>query len=87
MKDKKAKKRIGLLNTEHLKESQPWTMGLVDLLTLLTWETARVLGISKTKYRKKIVELTMDCLKRRLPDKGIDFSEIEKKRTPKLTET
>ena len=79
MKDKKAKKRIGLLNTEHLKESQPWTMGLVDLLTLLTWETARVLGISKTKYRKKIVELTMDCLKRRLPDKGIDFSEIEKK--------
>jgi hypothetical protein len=74
MKDNKAKKRIGLLDTEHLKESQPWTMGLAGLLRLVTWQTASVLGISKTKYRKKIVEWTMDCLKRRLPDKDIDFS-------------
>jgi hypothetical protein len=73
------KHRTGLQETKHLKDSQPWTMGLAGLLRLVTWQTASVLGISKTKYRKAVVKWTVEVFKRYVEEEDLDFSEIESK--------
>ena len=50
------KKRIGLLNIEHLKNRTSWTMGVAGVVRLLTWETKTTLGKSKTKFQKQIIK-------------------------------
>lgn len=73
------KHRTGLQETTHLKDSEPWTMGLAGLLRLVTWQTASVLGISKTKYRKAVVKWTVEVFKGYVEEEDFDFSEIESK--------
>ena len=73
------KHRTGLQETKHLKDSEPWTMGMAGLLRLVTWQTASVLGISKTKYRKAVVKWTVEVFKRYVEEEDLDFSEIESK--------
>ncbi len=39
-----------------LAEAVPWTTGVSNMLEWLTWSTGHVLGTTKTRYRKAIVE-------------------------------
>jgi len=71
------KHRTGLQETKHLKDSQPWTMGLAGLLRLVTWQTASVLGISKTKYRNAVVKWTVEVFRRHVGEEDFDFPKIE----------
>ena len=55
-----SKKRIGLINFNHLKDKSYWTMGIAGITRLITWETQTVLGISKTTFRKNITTRIFD---------------------------
>jgi hypothetical protein len=52
----KYKKVFGQIKT--LAESVSWSTGLSNMLEWLTWDTSNVLGITKTMYRKQIIELS-----------------------------
>ena len=43
---------------ENLSDEQPWTMGVVGILEHFSWDTAFILGISKTQLIKLIVEMS-----------------------------
>ena len=57
-----AKKRVGLRTFADLKDYSPWTMGLAGITRLMTWETETVLGISKTSFRKRIIQDVLEIL-------------------------
>lgn len=44
---------------DHLKQDIPWTTGLSSLVEFLVWEPHRVLGVSKKKYVRQIIEWTL----------------------------
>lgn len=52
------KKIFGEIRT--LGEEVAWTTGLSNMLEWLTWSTNDVLGVTKTRYRKKILEWAHD---------------------------
>ncbi len=52
----KYKKLFGSITK--LSDPQPWTLGLSDLTEHFAWGTSSILGISKTKLIKRIVQLS-----------------------------
>ena len=44
-----------------LAEPISWSTGISNMLEWLTWSTDSILGISKTEYRKKVIQLCMDA--------------------------
>jgi hypothetical protein len=45
---------------ESLADRIPWTTGVSNMLEWLTWMTGNVLGITKTKYAERIIDLTQE---------------------------
>ena len=61
----KFKKVFGEIHT--LGEPISWSTGVSNMLEWLTWNTSSILGISKTDYRKKVIQLCIEA-----PDNIID---------------
>lgn len=62
----KYKKVFGSI--ESLADEVPWTTGLSNMVEWLQWETWAILGISKTRYWKRIAEWCIDPEFALLPD-------------------
>ena len=80
----KHEKLFGSLET--LSDNQPWTTGLASLLEHFAWGTSYVLGISKTKLIKLVVEISDSDELSQLSTKD-KLTEIDKKLKAMLKET
>ena len=50
-----------------LDEPASWSMGVSNMFEWLTWTSEAILGVSKTRYRTKIVEWCHEMAAKRLP--------------------